>query len=226
MKQPVILSLILILLSSFTQDCSFEEHFTEGKGWEYTNYNAKGKSEGTVLQQVKSVDHSGDSVIFNIDSKIESDKGDPVAMSFEMFCLGSSVRVDMKSITGTMAEQLKGMEVNVDSDEIDYPTSSSVGDTLKQSKLKINGEIPGTPMKFNMTITIKDRKVVAKEEITTPAGTFDCYVIEQVTVSKGMMMNQEIKSKEWFSPDYGMVRTETFKKNGKLESYSELTKLL
>ena len=39
-----------------------------------------------------------------------------------------------------------------------------------------------------------------------------------------MIMNIEGSSKEWYAEGVGVVRSESYNKNGKLTGYSELTK--
>ena len=39
----------------------------------------------------------------------------------------------------------------------------------------------------------KDRKVIGRESVTTPAGTFDCYVIEETMTAKAMMVNEKTR---------------------------------
>jgi hypothetical protein len=78
------------------------------------------------------------------------------------------------------------------------------------------------------TINIKNRKVEAVENKTTPAGTWECYKItytsEFVSLVSGMTLPIKPRTTtEWFSFKVGTVRTESFK-NGKSEGYSELTK--
>ena len=74
---------------------------------------------------------------------------------------------------------------------------------------------------MNISVTISDRKVVAEETLNTPAGEFDCAVLEQ-TVSTKMMMSIIMESKEWYTPGVGMIKSESYRK-GKLTGYSLLT---
>jgi hypothetical protein len=79
-------------------------------------------------------------------------------------------------------------------------------------------------MKMNMTVDITNRKVNAKESITTPAGTFNCYAISSNSETKmGLKMMFEIK--EWVAEGMGVIKSETYNKNGKLMGYTELTSI-
>lgn len=81
---------------------------------------------------------------------------------------------------------------------------------------------------MTMTMNVKNRKVEAKEDITTPAGTFSCYkVSSEMETEMGQMMpiKVSIKTVEWFSENTGVVRSESYKSNGKLQGYSILSSL-
>lgn len=76
------------------------------------------------------------------------------------------------------------------------------------------------PSKVNMT----DYKVEAREQVTTPAGEFDCLVISQ-RVSTKVIVKVEAGSMEWYAKGIGMVRSESYNKKGKLVGYDVLTEL-
>ena len=73
--------------------------------------------------------------------------------------------------------------------------------------------------------TIKDRKVVGKETVTTAAGTFECFKVEQTTEMDMGFVKREMKGVSFIAEGIGVVRSESFDKNGDLESYSEITQV-
>ena len=76
----------------------------------------------------------------------------------------------------------------------------------------------------SVTMSVTDREVESKETITTPAGTYECFKITQTTKIKSIV-GQTFKTAEYYSEGVGMIRTDTFSKNGKLESRRELLSL-
>jgi len=84
---------------------------------------------------------------------------------------------------------------------------------------------------FAMEIVSKllDRKVDAKEKITTPAGTFDCLKIsgKRSSSMKMMGMNKNMGDSTvdyiWFTPGIGVVKQESYSEKGKLINSSQLT---
>ena len=77
-------------------------------------------------------------------------------------------------------------------------------------------------MPMTIDIRVKDRKVMAEESISSDAGTFDAFKVSSITEIK-MMGTREMKNVEWIAKNVGMVRSETYDKNGKLKYYSVLT---
>jgi len=82
----------------------------------------------------------------------------------------------------------------------------------------------------NINFDLQDRKVDSKESITVPAGSFDCYKISYNSKMKSESMETpvelSIKHVEYYAPNVGMIRSETYDKNGDLQSYTILNKIL
>lgn len=70
----------------------------------------------------------------------------------------------------------------------------------------------------------KDRKVIGRESVTTPAGTFDCYVIEETITAKAMMVNEKTRQVSWYARGVGLVKQETWDKK-KLTGTTVLTSM-
>lgn len=96
------------------------------------------------------------------------------------------------------------------------PSDISVGDGLPDYGIEIK------IMFLTTRMNVKDRRVTGRETITTPAGTFDCYVVEEDLVVKAMMMNEKSSQKSWYARGVGLIRQESRTK-GKLSGTSILT---
>jgi len=68
-------------------------------------------------------------------------------------------------------------------------------------------------LKQSVDMEVFERKVEAKEKITTPAGSWDCYKISfkskmrMKTAGIGIPIN--IEGVEYFAPGFGIVKTES-----------------
>ena len=89
-------------------------------------------------------------------------------------------------------------------------------------------------LSFNTQTDIFDRKVETIEEITTMAGTFECYKITfHASVSK-ITPNKKSSKKEnignsatisWYATNIGLVKQEEYDGDGNLSSYMVLTNI-
>jgi hypothetical protein len=212
----------LPFLSSNAQNCKAYIPYDEGTVTEMTNYDKKGKKLGKVTQTVSAVEHKGSTTTFSVHQVFEDPKSDEIIETDVNFkCVDGTFYIDMNGyLDKKQMEAYQGMEVKLSMDEIDIPSSYKVGQQLKDGYIQM--EVIGGPMPIKMTISIENRKVLAEEKVTTPAGTFDCVKISQDVKTKAIV-NMTVSSVEWYAEGVGVVKTETLRK-GKLMGYSELTK--
>ena len=73
--------------------------------------------------------------------------------------------------------------------------------------------------------TITSHRVVDREELATPAGSFKCYVVQQDYVAKALGIKVKGSQKIWYCRGIGNVKMETFNAKGKLQQTQLLTSL-
>jgi hypothetical protein len=227
MKKTVI-TLVAICLTAFythgQSNCSKFYPFSEGAMSQLTMYNAKGKMQGMVEYYINNVTSTGDATVANMSMKLIDKKGNEIQGSeYEATCKDGVVSIDFKSLMnqGMMAAYGEEMDYDITGTNLDIPNDLSVGQSLPDAEIIIKMSMSG--MNFNMSTIITDRKVLDKESITVPAGTFDCYVITQTTRIKSMAANQSRTSKQWIAEGVGFVKSEDYNKKGKIANTSLLT---
>ncbi|MEM9675828.1 MAG: hypothetical protein ACFB15_24200 [Cyclobacteriaceae bacterium] len=225
---------LTIFATAFAQECN--DHFyrmEEDATFHLTSYDKKDKVVGRQENKVLEVDNSSDGMTAVIETKLYDKKDKLVTEGeFEVVCEGSRIKIDMDQMLQSM-EQLKameGMDTEIETDFIMLPSELEVGQDLPDSKATIKMKMgSGGANMMSNDIIIKDRKVAVREELTTPAGTFDCYKITYNTdvTMKAMGMNRTstYAGAEWFARNVGMVRSESYDGKGNLQSYTLLTKL-
>jgi hypothetical protein len=120
-----------------------------------------------------------------------------------------------------MMQQFEDMEMEVTGTDVELPNDLSVGQNLPDANVDVKMSMGGINM--NMNVETINRKVEKKESVTTPAGSFDCYVIYSETKSKMMLANNTFPNRLWLAEGVGMVKQETYNKNGKLMGSMVLT---
>ncbi len=220
-----LLLLCAIVGTTYAQtDCRPYVPTNKGATWEITNYNAKGKVQGTVSYELVDKVVSGNDVTFKIKAVAKDKKEKEVYTNeFEAVCKDGKFDFGMAfKMDGNQLKAYEDMDVEVDASKFEIPDmDASAGTTLDDATLGISVDTGIMAVKMNIEIT--DRKVEKREELTTPAGSFDCIVLSQA-ISTKMMVKVRATSKEWYAENVGMVRTESYNRKGKLMGYSELTK--
>lgn len=78
---------------------------------------------------------------------------------------------------------------------------------------------------ISMKVLGRERKIVGTESLQTPAGLFDCFILEETITTKAMMMNDVAKTRSWYAYGIGLVKEITYDKNGKLISTMTLNEV-
>ncbi len=228
MKKTVFIFLIT-LCSTFIinaqESCSKFYPMTEGSSFQYTNYNKKGKIEGVTMYNVNAVSNIESGIKATLNFKMSDKKGKELfATDYHFTCENNIVKIDYNSLfPAHMMQRYNEMdaEMDISGSDLEIPNDLHIGQELANANVSMTMKMSGISM--NITVDQTNRRVENKESITTSAGTFECYVISEVTTSKTMGTTLKINSKIWLAEGIGMVQQETYKRNGELMSRTELT---
>jgi hypothetical protein len=231
-------SIIIGIVShlSFAQGCNQAIMFTQGAVYELESYTGKDKKQSKIEYTVKQVSNEAGKSVASLHSKIYDAK-DKLAHETDLkaICDGDKFYIDMSEAFKAMQQEGPGSayEMKMDNSMVEIPHQLTVGQSLPDmvSKISMYDKQSKTEM-MQMVITGRKRKVVAKETLTTPAGTFDCYKINYETLIENtmLMMNMKMPSfvlqeNLYFNQEAGMVKVENLNKDGdKVKSYTILTK--
>ncbi|HLZ89849.1 MAG TPA: hypothetical protein VKQ52_21495 [Puia sp.] len=215
---PAIAIACFFTLSAQAQDCLHYFFMQKDKTVEMTIYNKKGEPSGRQVYQVSDVASSGGTTTAKLNSEMFDKKGKSIAKSNSSIqCNGGALLIDMKlMLPQQTAEQTGGAETqaNAQTSYIEYPSSMKVGDALHDASFAMDIKRGG--MTQTVTMQITERKVLAQESVTTPAGTWDCFKISEksrVSVKTGPIgIPFTVESTEWYAPSFGVVKSES--KNG------------
>jgi hypothetical protein len=215
-------------ISLHAQDCKNYYCMTNNAEVQMTMYDKNSAKSGTMTWKISEVKKDGTAFSSSIVSTLSDEKGAEIAKGNGMYkCDGGKLMADMRmSLLQDQAKQLK-MDASIDNSYIEYPVAMKEGMQLPDGLLSMDMNNNG--MMSNMNFEVKNRMVVGKEKITTEAGSWDAYKITYDAVMKikmaGIGIPMNMKTTEWFVPNFGIVKTETFNKKGKLMGSSLLTKL-
>jgi len=196
------------------QDCSKFLYLQKDKTVETTIYNKKGDPSGKQVYQVSDVSTNAGTMTGKLASEMFDRKGKSVAKgNSSVQCTGGVFSIDMRMmLPQQQAEQanISETEVNGQGNYINYPNGMKVGDDLKDGTFAMDIKRGGMTQTLAMQIT--ERKVLAQESVTTPAGTWDCFKISAhghlsiKTGPIGIPVNYDYT--EWYAPGFGIVKTD------------------
>lgn len=209
--------------------CAKMIFFKEGAEIDTKTYDGNGKEVSTQHSKIISVKEEGGMTVATSESVDTVVKKEPFWVNYK--CDGSKIYVDIASIMNNAAKEKGGQ---FEASPVEYPIDVKEGETLPDA----NGEMKIAAKGKTMTVKyhFKDRKVEAKEEVTTPAGTFSCFKVSNTVESEMEMpgmteqmqkvmetMKDKVKmsSVTWFAPSFGVVKSETYI-NGKMQTRNEV----
>jgi hypothetical protein len=204
----------------------------KGSSFEVTSYDAKERVTGRSLQTVADVKAVGASSTATLHQQHFDAKNKPLMEGdFTIECAGGVLRLDMRALAGQQQQMLKGMEnmaVELTGDQLEMPANVTIGQHLPDAKLTLRATDKNSQMvMMSMQMQITNRIVEAKEQITTPAGSFNCikvrYLCKMENTAMGIPMRFEIASLSWYTPQIGQIRSESYR-NDKLVGTTLLTK--
>lgn len=137
---------------------------------------------------------------------------DIVSMMSEI--LGVSIEQASKEATDLTEEEKRKLEAlkkhtSITGEPRGIPMYPKVGEELPEYKVTIK-------CFFKITTECTDRKVTGREVITTPAGTFDCFIIEESVKMKTMLGSEKIRTRTWYARGIGSVKQEELDKKGRV----------
>ena len=217
-------ALILLALSLSLFSMAGEPYFCNKQG-SRLHYERKDTRDGTLVWRhvmtISSVGHDG---TVNYSSFFTrpggaSMYGGPVPLTVTISSVGD-VEMNVAESVGAIFSNVFGTRSpKTDGGKSVLPSDMEPGDILP--------DVSGTASTklVSMDVRVTERRVLQRESLTTPAGTFDCIVVQEHKVEKGAFRNRVTTARTWYARGVGMVRHDTYDKNMVLETSEILTKI-
>lgn len=227
---------ILLLLASIafgfvlpSGDCGTLLFFKEGTSITLTSYSAEDKLMGSSKTTYDKVTKTADGAVVEASQESFDKKGKSQSKSsFTLKCSNGTLLFDMKMMLDEkQAEAYKDFEMVVEGTDKEIPSNLSIGNVLKDAEVKFSFKTKdGNPFPMmDMTMKVINRKIESIENITTSAGTFECFKLTEDIEIKSIM-KLKASSITWFNYEAGIVKTESYSDKGKLTGKSILTELI
>ena len=229
MKSKILFAALALLFSAaaMAQDCAFYFPQTKGAQLVKKGYDAKGNLLSVMTYTVDEVGNTPEGMeveadyLFVNNAGTVIDKGD-----LDAYCQNGEFFMEMKEVLNnpTFVSTVQS-DIAVTDDVINYPSVSNSpsgdgqGMYFDDVMLKISSK---KDKKNRKNISIYDREYVTTEQVSTPAGTFDCTKVKYKIKSRSPQETISGWGYEWYAPNIGVVKNEQYDGNNQLQYYTIL----
>ena len=213
----MILTILIFLLASIMPVQPREAYFNTSEGTVLTYERIETKTGKRWWSHTETVDSviatpNGGAVVHMTVKMIPDKKKVPIKKP-----VSSSAVIRPDGTVEVNVAELAGEAANQKFSAFNFKTTGGV--SLLSPRLKAGDSLDDIHSKvtwkaFSYSIDYIKRKVIRKERITVPAGTFDCIVLEEWKVEKGPLSNDTHRNLNWYALGYGLIRHDTFYSNG------------
>ena len=192
---------------------------------EYTRTTAEGDVKWYHTMTIGETWQKGDTTFIDYTSHILNHKrkpyyGDEPAQLQAAVNKGTVTLDVAESVAAVFRTMLpSGARITSSGGESSLPSNMSKGDILPDVHASVKA------LGLTMKITVTEREVLRTETISTPAGTFDCVVVRERKVEKGMGRNRHTVADTWYARGIGMVRHDTYSPELELQTSEKLVSI-
>jgi hypothetical protein len=202
-----IFTLVACLFTAATlsaQDCGQYVYMQKGKTIESTSFGENGNIIRKSESYVADVSSAGGVTTATINATYRDKTGKTVDKKDITYrCQNGTFSMDMSGSTP------KGGGFKINAGNMSYPANMHVGEHFDD--FSVDGSMTIGGKTTSLTSKVTDRKVVAEENVTTPAGSWDCFKITYnttVTIPGMKMGPQTMSSTEWYAANFGVVQVQ------------------
>lgn len=222
----------VLMLISITivhaQDCKKYYYMMNNAEIQMTLYDKKDAISGIQNWKITNVIKSATGYSSRATFNFTNGKGEEITKGSGTYkCEGGKLMADVHMFLPQEEMQKTSMgNATLNNAYVEYPSVLSQGMQLPDAVFDIDVNTSSIPSTAHYEM--RNRKVVGREKVSSDAGSWDAYKITYDTEIKikmiGIGIPMKMQMTEWFVPNFGIVKSETYKKGKKLGS-ALLTKL-
>ncbi|GAA4277473.1 TapB family protein [Aquimarina mytili] len=219
LKTILVTALLSIMpMIGIAQECKAVLFMKQGAILDYTDYSKNGKKKGSTRHETINISGTSNTIDAIIEATVLDKKNkESFSTQYKANCNNGLFSVDMLrffSLDKLSEQHQENFSLEIDGDVLEFPTNSKVGDVLDDGHINIKVNNQGFTL-ITMTFDIFNRKIVAEETITTPAGAFNCQKVTLDFKSKFGIIKINGSGKEWYHDNAVVIRSESYNKKRK-----------
>jgi hypothetical protein len=226
------LTFLIMLLTAagklYAQDCKKYYYMMNNAEIQMTLYDKKDAISGIQTWKITNVTKSANGYSSTATFSFTDSNGQEITKGNGNYkCEGGKLMADVHMFLPQEEMQKTSMgNAKLNNAYVEYPSVLSEGMQLPDAVFDIDVNTSSIPSTAHYEM--KNRKVVGKEKVSSDAGSWDAYKISYDAEMKikmiGIGIPMKMQTTEWFVTNFGIVKSETYKKGKKLGS-TLLTKL-
>lgn len=221
----LVMALILVGTVAYCEEIFFPSKV--GTVLTYKIFDKKEKESSTVKYTILELKTNGDNMDITYLCESTSPKNETIFKEeITIHKKGDKIYFDMSNFINKAAFQQGGdikADIKITGNNMEVPNNPKPGDLLPDANMEMAMNLGIINMK--MSAQVVNRKVVALEDVTVKGGTFKCYKFSSDVNSSAMGIKTKSSNIDWYAKGIGVVRSETYDKNGKLQSHTELVEV-
>lgn len=214
----------IILCTSIAkaQDCKKYYYMMDNAEIQMTLYDKKDAISGIQTWKITNVTKSSSGYSSTANFKFTDSKGQEITKGNGTYkCEGGKLMADVHMFLPQEGMQKTSMgDAKLNTAYVEYPSVLSEGMQLPDAVFDIDINTSSIPSTAHFEMN--NRKVIGKEKVSSDAGSWDAYKITYDSEIKikmiGIGIPIKMQTTEWFVPNFGIVKSETYKKGKKLGS--------
>lgn len=189
----------------------------EGVSLNYRHTNASNKHDADFTITLRNVTGNNSNGHLDLVYNCFDENGKPYFNGNNEFIIGVDRKDDQTYITmDKMAKTIKAMDLISAGDVSSIQVPMNVGDALPDTKIFT------TLAAFKATLTISEKKVLERKEITVNGKSYDCWLVHEKILTKTPFSTDTATADTWYAEGVGCVSQTVYDAKGKLKGRLEL----
>ena len=185
---------------------------TPGRTLVYERTKANGRFERTVTMEYTTVRRSGSARLVDCILTVRGPGGrelygGPSQQTTVVTADGTVEQNLAESLRTVLHNMFPGASQSAEGTPAILPADMKPGDKLPDGRCTVKTGI------MTHSMEIIEREVLRYERITVPAGTFDCVVVRERKIERGIGLGRDTVCENWYAPGIGPVRHDSYNYN-------------
>lgn len=208
----LVLILCLLLNRLVAQNCASFTVLQNNKTITWGNFTKRGDANGSIIFKTSNINQKASAITATVKAEVFDKRHKSINSTVNYVkCENGVLMMDLRFyLPQQQSEQFNRAGAQSKNVYLEYPANMKTGDQLKDGSFDITLDNNGLKQKMDMLIS--NRVVTGTDNVVTPAGEWNCFVITyqvKINIQTGpIAIPLLFEATEWFSPLFGIVKTE------------------